>query len=218
MAKTVFIVGAHPDDEILGSGGTIRKLINDGYEVVTVIIAKGRKKEENRMQKFITLANRHLGIKEVIFLQYPNLMLEVYPLHQIIKKIEQLIEKYEPTMIFTHHYGDINRDHQIAFQTVLTAARPLPGKINADIICFEIVSSSEWAYNANNNSFKPNFYVDISETINEKLEALRYYDVEMRPFPHPRSYEGVEYLARVRGMTIGAQYGECFEIIRRLWK
>lgn len=215
MTKRILVIGAHPDDEILGSGGTIRKLINDGNEVITVIVAKGRKKEEHHMQKFASLANRHLGIKEVIFLNYPNLMLETYPLYKIIKKIEHLIEKYEPGMIFTHHYGDLNRDHQITFQAVLTAARPLPGKKTVDIICFETVSSSEWGQNT---TFKPDFYVDVTDTINEKLEALRHYDVEMRPYPHPRSYEGVRHLASVRGMTIGVEYGEAFEIIRRVWK
>ena len=218
MTKTALVIGSHPDDELLGSWGTIRKLINDGYEVITVIVAKGRKSEEHNMQKYSMLANRNLGIKEVVFLDYPNLMLETYPLYKINKKIECLIEKYEPEMIFTHHYGDLNRDHQITFQAVLTASRPLPGKKPIDVICFEIVSSSEWGANTNLHSFKPNFYVDITNTFNDKLEALRHYDVEMRPYPHPRSYEGVKHLASIRGMTIGVEYGEAFEIMRRVWK
>ena len=93
--------------------------------------------------------------------------------------------------IFTHHYGDINLDHQILFQAVLTAARPLPGKKPVELLCFETVSSSEWSQQTNDKIFKPNYYVDITDTIDMKIESLQFYDVEMRPFPHPRSYKGV---------------------------
>ena len=124
---------------------TLKKLINQGYKVITVIFAKGRKEEENEMKEAVLKANKHLGIEEVIFLEYPNLLLETFPLHVINKEIEALLAKYEPSMIFTHHYGDINKDHQILFQAVLTAARPLPGKNPIELLCFETVSSSEWS-------------------------------------------------------------------------
>src|SRR5699024_9511644 len=154
----------------------------------------------------------------VIFLKYPNLLLESYPLYVLNKEIEALLETYEPTVIFTHHYGDVNRDHQIVFQSVLTAARPLPGKDPIEILCFETVSSSEWSEQTNDKTFKPNYYVNITDTIGDKLTALQSYDVEMRPFPHPRSYEGIEYLAKLRGMTVGIEYAEAFERVRRVWK
>lgn len=218
MKKNVLVIAAHPDDEILGSGGTLKKLINHGYNVITVIFAKGRKKEEDHMRQAMVDANKHLGIEEVIFLEYPNLLLETIPLHVINKEIEILVEKYEPSIIFTHHYGDVNKDHQILFQAVLTAARPLPGKKVTELICFETVSSSEWSEYTNDKTFKPNYFIDITDTIDSKLESLKFYDLEMRPFPHPRSYKGVNYLAQVRGMTVGVEYAEAFEIIRRVWK
>ncbi|MFJ8066642.1 PIG-L deacetylase family protein [Psychrobacillus sp. NPDC096426] len=218
MHERVLVIAAHPDDELLGSGGTIKKLINNGFKVITVIMAKGRKEEEQKMQQKVLNANKYLGVEESIFLEYPNLLLETFPLHVITKEIESLVVKYEPSIIFTHHYGDINKDHQIVFQAVLTAARPLPGKKAIELICFETVSSSEWSHHTDDKSFKPNYYVDITDTITKKLEALQFYDVEMRPFPHPRSYIGVKHLAQVRGMTIGAEYAEAFEIIRRIWK
>lgn len=218
LDRNVLVIAAHPDDELLGSGGTLKKLINNGYKVITVVFAKGREEEENQMKEAMLNANKHLGIEEVIFFEYPNLLLETFPLHVINKEIETLLAKYEPSMIFTHHYGDINKDHQILFQAVLTAARPLPGKKSVEILCFETVSSSEWSQQTNDKSFKPNYYVDITDTMDIKVEALQFYDVEMRPFPHPRSYKGVQYLARVRGMTVGVEYAEAFEIIRRVWK
>lgn len=218
MTKRALVIASHPDDEILGSGGTIKKLINDGFEIVTVIVAKGRKEEEHHIQKFTSLANSHLGVGKVIFMQFPNLKLNTVPLHEITKEIEKLLDTYTPDIIFTHHYGDLNQDHQVTFQAVMTAARPLPGKKPIEILCFETVSSSEWSQNTQDKLFKPTYFVDISDTINDKLQALRHYDVEMRPYPHPRSYEGVQHLARVRGMTVGVEYAEAFEIIRRVWK
>jgi LmbE family N-acetylglucosaminyl deacetylase len=218
MIKRVLVIASHPDDEILGCGGTLKKLINDGFEVITVITAKGRKEEEHCMQEFMTLANKHLGIKEVIFLQYPNLKLETYPLHDIVKEFETIIEEKQPDIIFTHHYGDLNRDHQVTFQAVLTATRPMPLKKAIELICFETVSSSEWNGFLSENTFKPNYFVDITDTIDSKIEALQIYDIEMRPFPHPRSYKGIKSLSHVRGMTIGVKYAEAFEIIRRIWK
>jgi LmbE family N-acetylglucosaminyl deacetylase len=218
LNENILVIAAHPDDELLGSGGTLKKFINQGYDVITVIFAKGRKEEEHQMQECVSKANKHLGIKEIIFLEYPNLLLETFPLHVINEEIETLIAKYDPTIIFTHHYGDINKDHQILFQAVLTAARPLPGKKPVEILCFETVSSSEWSQQTNDKSFKPNYFVDITDTIDAKLDALQFYDVEMRLFPHPRSYKGVQHLAQVRGMTVGVEYAEAFEIIRRVWK
>lgn len=218
MNKNVLVIAAHPDDELLGSGGTLKKLINHGFNVITVIVVKGRKEEEHQMNQVAINANKHLGIKKVIFLEHENLLLEMIPLHVINKEIEKLLEKYEPSMIFTHHYGDINKDHQILFQAVLTASRPLPGKKPVELLCFETVSSTEWSQQTNDKAFKPNYYVDITDTIDMKLESLQFYDVEMRPFPHPRSYKGVQTLAQVRGMTVGVEYAEAFEIIRRVWK
>ncbi|MGG1678043.1 PIG-L deacetylase family protein [Neobacillus sp. NRS-1170] len=218
MSKNVLVIAAHPDDEILGSAGTIMKLVNNGYKVISVIAAKGRKEEEHHINQFILKANKQIRVEEVIFLELPNLLLETIPLKEINKSIEALLSKYDPSIIFTHHYGDINRDHQILFQAVLTAARPLPGKKPIEIICFETVSSSEWSQHTTDKDFKPNYFVDVTDTIDDKIKALQHYDVEMRPFPHPRSYEGIKYLARVRGMTVGVEYAEAFEIIRRVWK
>jgi LmbE family N-acetylglucosaminyl deacetylase len=218
LKESVLVIAAHPDDELLGTAGTLKKLVDQGYRIISVITALGRKEEAHQTQKLALLANKELGIEEVVFLGHPNLELEMLPLHILNKQIEQLIEKYKPEKIFTHHYGDLNRDHQITFQSVLTAARPLPNKKPIEIITFETVSSSEWNTYTSENTFKPNYFVNISDSIDNKLAALKHYDVEMRDFPHPRSYEGIKHLANVRGMTVGVPYAEAFEIIRRVWK
>lgn len=218
MSNCILVIGAHPDDELLGTAGTLKKLVDAGYKVISVITALGRKEENHHIHQFGRLANKEIGINEVIFLEHANLELEMIPLHELTKEIEQLIQKYKPVKIFTHHYGDLNRDHQITFQAVLTATRPLPDTTPIELITFETVSSSEWGTYTPEKTFKPNYFVDVTATMEFKLNALKHYDVEMRKFPHPRSYEGIEYLGRLRGMSVGVPYAEAFEIIRRVWK
>ncbi|MEI5909327.1 PIG-L deacetylase family protein [Bacillus spongiae] len=218
MSNTVLVIAAHPDDELLGLGGTLKRLILQGNKVVSIITALGRKEEAHHIQQLARQANNEIGIHELIFLEHPNLELEMQPLHLLTKQIEGFIARYNPDTIFTHHYGDLNRDHQVTFQAVLTAARPLPNNKPIDILAFETVSSSEWNTQTNDHTFKPNYFVNISTTIDHKLSALKHYDVEMRDFPHPRSFEGVKHLANVRGMTVGVPYAEAFEMIRRVWQ
>lgn len=143
------LVGPLQGDEILGPGGTIKKLVTNGYKVISVVVAKGRKEKEDCIKESMLKANQYLGVEKVVFLEYPNLLLETLPLHSLTKEIEALLAKYEPSMIFTHHYGDVNRDHQILYQAVITSARPLPKKMAAQILCFETVSSSEWSQHTN---------------------------------------------------------------------
>jgi LmbE family N-acetylglucosaminyl deacetylase len=218
MRDCILVIGAHPDDELLGTAGTLKRFVDEGHQVISIVVALGRKEEAHHIQELGQLANKQLGIDEVIFLGHPKLELESIPLHLLTKEIEKLIEKYKPSKIFTHHYGDLNIDHQITFKAVLTATRPLPNKEPIELITFETVSSSEWNASTSDNLFKPNYFVDITNNIDAKINALKHYDVEMRNFPHPRSYEGVKHLGRVRGMTIGVPYAEAFEVIRRVWK
>ncbi|HDR7793723.1 TPA: PIG-L family deacetylase [Bacillus luti] len=218
MRECVLVIGAHPDDELLGSGGTLKRLVENGCEVISIITASGRKERADQIQQLGRLANKVIGIEEVIFLNHSNLELELIPLHQLTKELEELIQIYKPSKIFTHHYGDVNVDHLITFQAVLTATRPLPEQKPIELITFETVSSSEWNVYTNDKTFKPNYFVNITEQMDSKIAALKHYDIEMRDFPHPRSYEGVQHLGRVRGMTVGVQYAEAFEVIRRIWQ
>lgn len=217
MKQTILVVAAHPDDELLGVGGTLKRRIQEGDDVISVICAQGRLEEAHHIKQCSQKANQALGIKSVIFLDYPNLEMETIPLHKIAKQIETLIKQYQPDVIYTHHYGDLNRDHQITFQAVMTAARPLPNQKPITLYCFETVSSTEWSQQTNEAIFRPTFFVDITDVIDAKIESLKHYDVEMRDFPHPRSYDGVRHIAQVRGMTVGKKYAEAFELIRKVW-
>lgn len=210
-------IASHPDDELLGCGGTVKRLINKGYQAITVLTAQGRQEAALHMADQVALANSSLGAKEVICLGYPNLGLDTLPLHQLTKDIEEILQEHQPEIVLTHHYGDLNRDHQLTYQATLTALRPLPGRKPGELLCFETLSSTEWSQPAAHQGFKANYFVNISETIQAKLDALQHYAREMRSFPHPRSFEGISYLARVRGMTVGVEYAEAFELVRKLW-
>jgi len=215
--RRTLIVAAHPDDEILGVGGTIGKLTARGAEVAIVILCNGRPSLEERMSAVTKVAGHVLGVREVRTLNHPNLRLETYPVAEIAGQLEKIFADFKPETVLTHHYGDVNRDHFAAYHAVLTAARPLSSCCVESVFTFETPSSTDWAESVSDRIFRPNAYVDITETFDLKMEALRLYDDEMRPFPHSRSYQGVEALARTRGMAVGVRFAEAFSLIRGVW-
>lgn len=222
MANILVIV-AHPDDEVLGCGGTIARLAKQGNQIHTLILGegirarhnvktqRGIKKEINKLKKQAREANRALGVKKVSFFEFPDNKFDKVALLDIIKTIEQTIEKFKPRVIFTHWQNDLNIDHQLTFKAVITAARPLPNKTIKEIYSFEVLSSSEW-----NDPFlfAPNVFFDISRTIAMKLKAMQCYKSEIKVFRHPRSLEGIQLNARVWGMKAGIRYAEAFRLIR----
>ena len=121
----------------------------------------------------------------------------------------------KPEVIYTHHWGDLNIDHRITFNAVMTACRPFGSPVKK-ILCFEVLSSTEWNVQNAANAFMPNLFIDVTDTLAKKIAALREYKGEMRPYPHPRSLEGAELLAKTRGLTIGANAAEAFEIAREI--
>lgn len=158
---------------------------------------------------------RSLGIRENFYLGLPDNRLDSLPLIEVIQNLEPIIRKLKPSIIYTHHHGDLNVDHRITHQAVLTACRPMPGSSVQEIYAFEIMSSTEWAA-PNTEPFVPNHYVDISGYISTKLEALRAYQIEMRDAPHSRSLEHLAYLAHHRGHTVGVIAAEAFVTLRTL--
>jgi len=136
------------------------------------------------------------------------------PLLDVVQALEPIIQEFQPTRIYTHHYGDLNVDHRITHQAVLTACRPVPNSSVTEIYSFEILSSTGWNTPVADLSFVPNHYVDVSSSWKQKIAAINSYQDEMREYPHSRSIIGVESLSKFRGSTVGIEYAEAFQIER----
>ncbi len=221
MSKNkILVVAAHPDDEVLGAGGTILKHIKDRDQVNILILSDG---ETSRGVGNITTrrnqakkAAKILGVKKIILEKLPDNKFDSLPLLEIVKKVEKVISEIKPNIIYTHFSDDLNIDHRLTFQAVLTACRPQPGFFVKKILSFEILSSTEWQKKKKKNLFCPNYYNNISNFIDKKINALTVYADELRPYPHPRSKAGVKILAQYRGLEVGYKYAEAFEIVRQL--
>ena len=149
-------------------------------------------------------------------LDLPNNRLDGLELLDVVKRVEAFVARYEPAQLFTHHYGDVNIDHNVVHDAVLAACRPQPGHCVRELLYFEVPSSTEWRTPGSLPPFQPNWFFDISETLQTKLDALRAYEHELREFPHPRSYRAVEALAQWRGASIGVRAAEAFVLGRKL--
>jgi N-acetylglucosamine malate deacetylase 1 len=224
--KSVLILAAHPDDEVLGCGGTIAKLGREGAAVHVAFLADGvfsREGDKSAMQNELNARRATaekacliLGAKAVFFGEFPDNRMDSMALLDIVKVIESLIVEYRPDTVFTHHAGDLNIDHRRAHEAVVTACRPQNGHPVKTLLCFEVPSSTEWQLPGSAPVFAPNWFVDVSATLESKLAALEAYAAELRAWPHPRSRQGVEHLARWRGATIGVDAAEAFILGRQL--
>jgi LmbE family N-acetylglucosaminyl deacetylase len=228
MLKKIAVIAAHPDDEVLGCGGTIARRVRAGDEVVSLIIAEGvtsrdgardsaiRASDISQMRGAAKAANLTLGVQTVEFGGLPDNRLDSMDLLDVVKLVEDFIERHKPRMVLTHAAVDLNIDHEIVSRAVSTACRPLPASQISSLLFFEIPSSTEWQTNSAKGAFWPNWYEDIGSTLDVKLEALHHYASEMRPWPHPRSYQAVEALARWRGASVGLAAAEAFALGREL--
>jgi LmbE family N-acetylglucosaminyl deacetylase len=225
LKEKVLIIAAHPDDEILGCGGTAARLVREHKQVFTAILGEGvtsrqdkRDRETNkaaldRLKEQIVRANKIIGIEDLFIHDFPDNRFDALPLLEIVKVVEDLIIKIEPDIIFTHFGNDLNVDHRLTYQAVVTAARPMSGKTVREIYSFEILSSTEWNFPSN---FFPDVFFDIEKTLGLKLDAIREYQQELRDFPHPRSLKGIEVNAMNWGMKSGVKCAEAFKTVRIL--
>lgn len=220
--KTVLVVAAHADDEVLGCGGTIVRHVAGGDRVFVVFLADGISSRSGADHDDLASRNaaaeharKILGIYENYYLHLPDNRLDSLPLIEVIQPLESLIDKLQPQIIYTHHHGDLNVDHRIAHQAVLTACRPTPISSVQAIYAFEVMSSTEWA-NPAQGVFIPNYYVDISKQLDVKIDALSAYQMEMRGVPHSRSIEHIVHLAHHRGHSVGMHAAEAFSVVRML--
>ena len=235
----VLIVVAHPDDEVLGMGGTILKHSKNGDSVTIAYLTTGitsrrssdynnsssyklsradslkMKKQILELQTDAKNASKILGVKKNVFYDFPDNELDTVPLLKLIKTIENLIIKEKPDRIYTSHYKDLNVDHKIVFEATLTACRPFSFPNVKDIFTFEIFSSTEWTFSYD---YKPNYFVNIEKELESKIKAMEVYKNEIREFPHPRSLENIKISSQRWGTVCGFKSAESFELIRKFEK
>ena len=220
MSETILIVAAHADDEALGCGGTIARHVAEGDTVHTVFLADGVSSRQGadtheleRRLAATEQARQVLGIATTTFLGLPDNRLDSLALIEVIQPLEIVIRQINPRVIYTHHYGDLNVDHRIAHQAVMTACRQTPESTVKEIYAFEVMSSTEWS-SVGLAPFLPNLFVDISGYLAVKLQALTAYALEMRPAPHSRSAEHLNVLAWHHGNCVGVEAAEAFMVMR----
>lgn len=223
---SVLVVAAHPDDEVLGCGGTLARLSRAGAAVHVAFLADGvSSRPADDSVQAAALASRRaaarkacdvLGVRSLSFGDFADNQMDTVPLLSIVQAIEALVAEHEPRTIFSHHAGDLNIDHRRTHDAVAAACRPQSGHPVKTILTFEVASSTEWQLRSSAPSFTPNWFVDISDTLEVKLAALDLYAAELRAWPHPRSRQAVEHLARWRGATAGVEAAEAFILGRNI--
>lgn len=227
-SKNVLVFAAHPDDELLGLGATIRKLANQGVCCRAVIIVEGITSRANKrddadfseldeLKKDARAAAEKIGYSSIDFCGFPDNRLDSVDLLDVIKVVSQYVDKYKPDTIFTHHHGDLNIDHRVVCEAVLTACRPVNGNCVKNILAFETPSSTEWNYTYE-KVFTPNVYVDVSDTFQSKIDGMNCYRSESAKWPHPRSPEALKALAEYRGSNVDCQKAEAFMCMRAVIK
>lgn len=223
---TILVVAAHPDDEVLGAGASMARFALEGRSVHALILGEGstsRAPERDLADPHAVAdlrassqeAARRLGVGPPVHVGLPDNRFDRVDLLDIVKAVEAEIERCSPTLVLTHHVGDLNVDHQLAARAVLAATRPLPGQVIRTVMSFEVPSATEWAFSSG-PPFAPTVFIDVSATIDRKIHALDAYVEEMRPAPHARSVEAVAAQATLRGAAAGVVAAEAFQLLRAL--
>ena len=216
----LFVV-AHPDDEVLGAGATIEKLVSQGHKVAVAIMsghAAARKNLSDTLAEDEANAMKIMGVDKVYHADFPNIKMNTVPHLDLVKFIESCIDDWKAEAIFTHHPSDVNIDHQETSNAAIAACRLFQRTDNVPKLhmfaYMEVLSSTEWSLNSADNRFTPNYFVEVGKDgVDTKIEALSAYTGVMRPFPHPRSKEAIEGLAAYRGAQSGCSYAEAFETV-----
>lgn len=211
--KKVLVVAAHPDDELLGAGGTVARHASQGDEVMSVIMCEGeslRYKKDMGQKTAVRKAGEILGVKEIRQIGFPDQRLDTVTLTEIITPLETISDEFKPNIVYCQYGGDINMDHQLLFQAANVAFRPLDRWIE-DVYAFYTVSSTEWGFP---RSFVPDTWIDIADTLEKKIEAFLSYHSEVREYPHPRSAKALEYAAHFWGNQCSMDAAEAFMTVR----
>ena len=219
--RKILIIAPHPDDEVLGTGGIMKKFAKQGHEVYVLVITKGspkfytQQKVENVREEALK-AHKILNVKETAFLDYLAPELDTTNKACISDDILKYLKKWKITDMFIPHRGDIHIDHKIVFEAALVAARPKCNYTVKNIYAYETLSETEWAAPFSDDAFIPSHFENISESFADKLKALACFNSQMEKFPSIRSVECVESIARYRGATVGFERAEAFMTIRTI--
>jgi LmbE family N-acetylglucosaminyl deacetylase len=227
MSRKILAIAAHPDDEVLGCGGTLARLAGEGQEVYIAILGEGitsRYRERAAADRSLldTLhaksrqAAKLLGARDLFLYGLPDNRFDSVPLLDVVKIIEDLVRRLQPHTIFTHHPGDLNIDHVVLHRAVLTATRPIVGQPVREIYAFEVASSTEWSFSQFDPVFRPSLFMDIADTLQTKIDAMQLYESEARPFPHPRAPEALRAIAHRWGSAVGLKAAEPFSVVRMI--
>ena len=217
----VLVVAAHPDDEVLGPGGTLRLHSMRGDQVTAFVACCGTNlrygtEAERKLRDASSAVGAVIGFSEVRLGDLPDQGLDTLTLTRVIDPLERLLDEIRPDVLYTHFSGDINRDHRILFEALAVAARPYAAPFLRRFVSFETPSSTEWGPSAGQPPFNPNFFVDISATLEEKIRAFSLYQSEVRPAPHPRSAESLRARAVTWGSVVGVAAAEAFCVVREM--
>lgn len=223
----ILVIAAHPDDEVLGCGGTIARMAAEGEEVHIQILGEGgtsrcpdRLEADNAVVQDLRVcaaqAAAELGASEVTVHDLPDNRFDTVPLLDVVRLVETRLAELLPDVVYTHHAGDLNIDHQITNRAVLTATRPCAAKCVREVLAFEVPSSTEWGFQRLEPVFRPNVFADISSYVEAKMRAVAAYHTEMRCYPHPRSERGIRAQAERWGTVAGLQGAEAFELLRSI--
>jgi LmbE family N-acetylglucosaminyl deacetylase len=218
----ILILAPHPDDEVLGCGGTILKHTSRGDDAHLCIATRAypplwpEDELKTRKEEVLTVS-KILGIGKTHFLDFPTAKLDTIPQKELVDTINHIINDVKPEVVYIPHKGDVNKDHRLIFEAASVAVRPKPGSEIKKVLAYETLSETEWSAPFPENAFCPQLFVDISETLEVKLKAMQGYRSELKEFPHPRSLEAISALARIRGTSIGVEAAEAFMIVREIW-
>lgn len=224
--KKVLVIAAHPDDEVLGMGGTIAKLVKSGCVVDVMIVTDGSSsqyRDSDRLDEIISAKKKEtrncadiLGVRDIYYGELPDMKLDMTPHIRINQVIEDVIDKVQPDTVFAHFWGDVNLDHQNVYKSTLVAVRPVMGQVVKELYCYRVPSSTEWTPNKADTMFMPNYLVDIEKFAEQKYKAFACYSTELREYPHPRSVQHLREIDKAAGLRVGMLAAEEFVLLRKL--
>lgn len=224
--KNVLVIAAHPDDEVLGMGGTIAKLVKARCVADVLIVTDGSSsqyRDSDHLAEIIEAKKKEtrncadvLGVRNIYYGELPDMKLDTTPHVRINQVIEEVIDKVQPDAVFTHFWGDVNCDHQNVFKSTLVAVRPVMGQVVKELYCYRVPSSTEWTPNKADTMFMSNYFVDIEQYAEQKYKAFACYSTELRDYPHPRSVQYLRENDKVVGLRVGMLAAEEFVLLRKL--